>query len=129
MRRIMCLSAALALTVVVPAATPAAADSSACTHHLSGPQVCIRLEGRNHWNSVTAIYVNPPRSAKSRTVRLTLNGDQLGRAQKARRVGKTISYTWSGFDTGTGVTVCVRFTGIDRVACEKTKYIGNRASL
>ncbi|MGA4867164.1 hypothetical protein ACPB9J_31485 [Streptomyces lavendulocolor] len=47
MRRLLCLSTALALACVIPSATPAAADTSACTHHWSGPQVCIRMEGRN----------------------------------------------------------------------------------
>ncbi len=129
MRRIVSLSTAVALACVIPAATPAAADTSACTHHWSGPQVCVRLEGRNHWNSVTAIWVNPPRSARARTVRLTLHGRQLGRAETARRVGTTLSYTWSGFDTGTGTKVCVQFAGISRVACDTTRYIGDRASL
>lgn len=90
--------------------------------------MCIRLEGRNESNSVTAIWTNPPKSAKTRKVRLTLDGEQFGRPQTARRVGKTLSYKWTRFEQGTDVKVCVRFSGIDRVACEKTKYIGNRAS-
>lgn len=129
MRRLLCLSAALGLACIVPAAAPAAADTSSCTHHWSGPQVCVRLEGRNGWNSVTGFWANPPRSATTRTVRLTLNGRQLGGAETARRKGGTISYEWSGFEQGTGVKVCVTFTGINRVACDTTKYIGNRASL
>ncbi|MYV47801.1 hypothetical protein [Streptomyces sp. SID2888] len=123
------MGAALALAVVVPSAAPAAADSSACTHHWSGPQVCIRLEGRNGWNSVTGIWVNPPTQVKTRTVRLFLDGHQLNSAQTARRVGTTLSYHWQAFDTGTDVKVCVRFKEITRVACDKTKYIGNRTSL
>jgi hypothetical protein len=128
MRR-MCLSTALGLACIVPAAAPAAADTSSCTHHWSGPQVCVRLEGRNGWNAVTGFWANPPRSATTRTVRLTLNGRQLGGTETARRRGSTISYTWSGFEQGTNVKVCVTFTGINRVACDTTKYIGNRASL
>ncbi|MFF4442421.1 hypothetical protein [Streptomyces sp. NPDC001621] len=127
MRRLLCLVAAFALAVLVPCAGPAAADSSSCTHHWSGPQVCIRLQGRNGWNSVTSIWVNPPKDVKTRSVRLFIDGHQLGHAQTARRVGKTISYHWSGFEQGTDVRVCVRFAGIDRVACERTKYIGDRA--
>ncbi|MGA4960343.1 hypothetical protein [Streptomyces lavendulocolor] len=128
MRRLLCLSTALALACVIPSATPAAADTSACTHHWSGPQVCIRMEGRNGWNTVTAIWTNPPKSVKKRTVWLTQDGDRVGKAQTARRKGKTLSYTWSGFEQGTDATMCVRFKGINRVACDKTKYIGDRAS-
>ncbi|MFV5995857.1 hypothetical protein ACNPQM_26395 [Streptomyces sp. NPDC056231] len=129
MKRLLSLGAALALALVIPSAAPAAADTSACTHHWSGPQVCIRLEGRNEWNSVTGVWVNPPKRVHARNVRLFLDGNQFGSAQTARRVGRTLSYHWSGFDTGTDVKVCVRFEGIGRVACDKTKYIGNRASL
>ncbi|MGW5531776.1 hypothetical protein [Streptomyces xanthochromogenes] len=129
MRRILyASSAALALVCVVPAAAPAAADTSACTHHWSGPQVCIRVEGRNGWNSVTGIWTNPPRGEHTRSVRLTLNGHQLGRPQTARRVGSTLSYHWSGFETGTDTKLCVRFDGISRIACDTTRYIGDRAS-
>ncbi|MEU5483474.1 hypothetical protein [Streptomyces mirabilis] len=77
---------------------------------------------------MTAIWANPPKSVKKRAVRLTLDGHQLGGSQTARRVGGTISYKWSGFEQGTGIKVCIHFTGIDRVACEETKYIGDRAS-
>ncbi|PRH77202.1 hypothetical protein C6N75_21550 [Streptomyces solincola] len=114
---------------VVSSATPAAADTSACTHHWSGPQVCIRMEGRNGWNKITAIWTNPPRAAKTRTVYLTQDGQQVGHQHTARRKGKTLSYTWSAFEQGTNAKMCVRFRGIDRVACDTTKYIGNRASL
>ncbi|MEU3735219.1 hypothetical protein AB0E81_38425 [Streptomyces sp. NPDC033538] len=129
MRRLLSLSGALALACIVPTATPAAADTSACTHHWSGPQVCIRMEGRNGWNSVTAIWTNPPKSAKTRTVWLTQDGDLVGSKHTARRKGKTISYTWSSFQQGTDAKMCVHFKDINRVACDKTKYIGNRAQL
>lgn len=128
MRRLIPAAAALAAALTLPTAAPAAADSSACTHHWSGPQVCIRLEGRNEWNSVTAIWTNPPRGVTTRKVRLYLDGHQLGYTRTARRVGATLSYHWSAFDTGTEVKVCVRFERIDRVACEYTKFIGNRSS-
>ncbi|MET9365809.1 hypothetical protein ABZX93_33540 [Streptomyces sp. NPDC006632] len=128
MRRILYVSSAAALACVVPTATPATADTSACTHHWSGPQICIRVEGRNDWNSVTGIWVNPPRGERSRAVRLTLNSRQLGQPQTARRVGSTLSYHWSAFDTGTGTKVCVRFDRINRLACDTTRYIGDRAS-
>lgn len=128
MRKITTVAvAALALAALLPA-SPAAADSSACTHHWSGPQVCIRLEGRNGWNAVTAIWTNPGTSVKTRRVHLYLRGSHVSTAT-ARRVGKTVSHSWSGMQTGTDARVCVRFAGIDRVACDTTKYIGRRVSL
>lgn len=108
-RRRLVMALVLAFTGVVSTAAPASADSSSCTHHWSGPQVCIRLEGRNSWNSVTAIWVNPPKSVRARTVRLFMNGRQFADAQKAVRVGKTVSFTWSSMDTSTDTKLCVRF--------------------
>ncbi|MGW1674573.1 hypothetical protein [Streptomyces sp. NPDC002324] len=118
----------LAFAGVVSTGSQASADSSSCTHHWRGPQVCIRLEGRNSWNSVTAIWVNPPKRVKSRTVQLYMHGRRFYAPQKAVRVGRTVSFTWSSMDTGTGTKLCVRFKGIDRMACDRTKYIGNRPS-
>lgn len=127
MRKTMCLAAALALPLTITTAEPAAADSSACTHHFSGPQICIRLQGRNDWNSVTGIWTNPPKHIKNRAVTLYWNGDRFSTAT-ATRVGKTLSYTWTTLQTGTHATLCVKFKGSNRTACEKTKYIGNRTS-
>ncbi|WP_437065304.1 hypothetical protein [Streptomyces sp. enrichment culture] len=124
MRRLLYLGVALAVACVIPTATPAAADSSACTHHWSGPQVCIRMEGRNGWNAVTAIWTNPPKSTTSWKVWLTQDGSRVGGTQTARRQGKTLSYTWSTFQQGTDAKMCVHFKGINRVACDKTKYVG-----
>ncbi|KUF17370.1 hypothetical protein AT728_16345 [Streptomyces silvensis] len=120
------LAAALMLAAasLVPSAGPAAADSSACTHHWSGPQICIRLEGRNQWNSVTGIWTNPPKRIKKRTVTLYLSGRRFNSAT-ARRVGKTLSYTWSHFNLGpTGTKACVKFAGSKRMACQTTSYSG-----
>ncbi|MFI8769395.1 hypothetical protein ACIGN6_31450 [Streptomyces sp. NPDC053792] len=122
------VSTALACCAVIPTASPAAADSSSCTHHWSGPQICIRLEGRNNWNSATAIWTNPPKNVKSRTVWLTVNGRRYGGTERATKVGKTISYRWSSWQTDTGSKICAHFKDIDRVACEETKYIGNRTN-
>ncbi|MBT2441780.1 hypothetical protein J7E93_17000 [Streptomyces sp. ISL-36] len=127
MRKIICLSAALALPLALAAAGPAAADTSSCTHHFSGPQICIRLDGNNGWNSVTGIWRNPPKGLKSKAVTLYWNGEKFDTAT-ARRVGKTLSYTWSNMQTGTDTKLCVRFKGSERMACDKTKYIGNRAN-
>jgi len=120
----MCLTTALAAACLIPTATPAAASTSACTHHWSGPQVCVRITGRNEWNSVTAIWTNPPRKTKSRSVQLYSNGHRLFRPEKAHRVGNTLSYTWSAFDTGAHTRLCVKFAGVNRVACDSTSYSG-----
>ncbi len=45
----------------------------------------------------------------------------------AKRVGKSLSHTWSNLQTGTDTKLCVKFKGSNRMACEKTKYIGGRA--
>ncbi|WP_455359510.1 hypothetical protein [Streptomyces sp. SYSU K21746] len=116
----------LAAASVLPAAGPAAADSSACTHHFSGPQICIRLDGRNGWNSVTGIWTNPPKGTRSRQVSLYWNGEHFD-TSVATRKGSTLSYTWAGMQTGTDTELCVRFKGSRRTACETTRYIGDRA--
>ncbi|MGW0315393.1 hypothetical protein [Streptomyces flavidovirens] len=126
MRKIICLGAALAVPLVMTTAGPAAADSSACTHHFSGPQICIRLDGKDSWNSVTGIWANPPKRVKSRAVTLHWDGKRFDTAT-AKRVGKSLSYTWSNLQTGTDTKLCVKFKGSNRMACEKTKYIGGRA--
>jgi hypothetical protein len=128
MRKILCFGAALALPLVITTAGPAAADTSACTHHFSGPQICIRLEGRNHINSTTGVWTNPPKDVRTRPVTLFLNGKPSATAT-AKRVGETLSYTWPATDTGTGTKICVRFKGSARTACDTTKYIGDRANL
>ncbi|MFI6350258.1 hypothetical protein [Streptomyces sp. NPDC050560] len=128
MRKINYASAALtAALLILPTASMATADSSACTHHFSGPQICIRLEGRNGWNGVTGIWENPPANVGKRSVTLYLNS-QAHSTKQAARVGKTLGYHWSSFNTGTKTKVCVKFQGSARMACQNTKYVGDRAS-
>lgn len=57
-------------------------------------------------------------------MQLYSNGHKLFRPEKAHRVGDSIRYTWSAFDTGTGTKLCVRFAHSNRVACESTRYSG-----
>ncbi|MFF0220107.1 hypothetical protein [Streptomyces vinaceus] len=129
MRKMMYLNAAAVLAVVAALSTagPAAADSSSCTHHVSGPQICIRLEGSNFWNTPTAIWTNPGRSVRAREVSLYVNGKRYYGLKTATRKGKTLSYTWGRFQQDADTKLCVRFQGIDRVACEFTRDIGDRA--
>lgn len=108
-------------------APPATADSSACTHHWSGPHICIRLKGHNGWNSAIGIWVNPPARVKARTVSLYGKGNLFDTAV-AKRVGRTLSHTWSSMQTGTDTRLCVQFKGSKRMACETTRYTGDRQS-
>ncbi|MFJ3176093.1 hypothetical protein ACIPJK_35720 [Streptomyces roseus] len=121
------VAAVLAAVAALSTAGPAAADSSSCTHHLSGPQICIRLEGNNFWNTPTAIWTNPGRKVMAREVSLFVNGKRYYGPRTATRKGKTLSYSWGRFQQDTDTQLCVRFAGIDRVACEFTRDIGDRA--
>lgn len=131
MRKIIYLNSAgaLAAAFVLSTAGPAAADSSSCTHHFSGPQICVRLEGSDVWNTPVAIWVNPPKGVKTRQVSLYLNGEMprfRNNPARATRVGKTLSYSWGRAQWEPEDRICVRFKDIDRVACERVKSI-NRA--
>lgn len=127
MRKTTCLALVLAVPLVMTSASPASADSSACTHHLSGPQVCIRLNGSNGWNSITGIWSNPPKSVKHRAVTLYANGERFN-TRIATKKGRSLSYTWSAMDTGTGTKLCVKFKGSARMACERAAYAGSRVA-
>ncbi|MFJ2647293.1 hypothetical protein ACIO1C_11265 [Streptomyces sp. NPDC087420] len=114
------LTLALAGVAVSLTATPAAADSSACTHHFSGPQICVRLDGRGATNAVTGIWTNPPANLASREVSLYRNG-RLADTATATRSGKALMYTWPTHDTGTDTELCVKFRGSQRTACQTTR--------
>ncbi|WP_326613228.1 hypothetical protein OIE62_05970 [Streptomyces scopuliridis] len=114
------LTLALAGLAVSLSATPAAADSSACTHHFSGPQICIRLEGQGGRNAVTGIWTNPPRHVTSRAVSLYRNGQLIDTAT-ATRSGKALTHSWPAEDAGTDTELCVKFRGSQRMACQTTR--------
>lgn len=114
------LALALAGVAVSLTATPAEADSSACTHHFSGPQICVRLDGQGATNSVTGIWTNPPADVGSREVALYRAGRLVDTAT-ATRSGKALTYTWRTHDTGRNTEVCVKFRGSRRVACQTTR--------
>ncbi|WP_446041196.1 hypothetical protein [Streptomyces sp. SID1121] len=114
------LTLALAGVAVSLTATPAAADSSACTHHFSGPQICVRLDGRGATNAVTGIWTNPPAHVGSRAVSLYRNGRLAGTAT-ATRSGKVLMYTWPTHHTGRDTELCVKFRGSRRMACQTTR--------
>ncbi|MDX3853867.1 hypothetical protein [Streptomyces sp. AK02-01A] len=110
---------ALAGLAVSLGVTPAAADSAACTHHFSGPQICIRLEGSGGRNAVTGIWTNPPPRAAFRTVSLFRDGARVDTA-RATRSDRALAHTWPRWDTGTGIELCVKFRGSRRTACQTT---------
>lgn len=114
------LTLALAGVAVSLTATPAAADSSACTHHFSGPQICVRLDGRGATNAVTGIWTNPPADVGSREVSLYRNG-RLADTARATRSGKALMYTWPTHHTGRDTELCVKFRGSRRTACQTTR--------
>ncbi|MEW2549122.1 hypothetical protein AB0910_25705, partial [Streptomyces sp. NPDC047002] len=89
------------------------------THDFSGPQVCIRLEGRGATNSVTGIWTNPPDSLAARAVSLFLDGRFVSTAT-ATRSGRALTHTWPSGDLGSGTRVCVTFQGSARSACQTT---------
>jgi hypothetical protein len=100
-------------------AAPAAADSSACTHDFSGPQICVRLDGRGATNAVTGIWTNPPAGTTSRAVSLYLGGRLVATAT-ATRAGKALLHTWPSRNIGNRTKVCVKFRGSARQACQRT---------
>jgi hypothetical protein len=110
---------ALAGSSLAAAAVPAAADSSACTHDFSGPQICVRLDGQGATNSVTGIWTNPPPGTASRDVSLYLDGRLVSTAT-ATLSGKALLHTWAASDLGSGTKVCVKFRGSARAACQTT---------
>ncbi|MFD5030666.1 hypothetical protein ACFWM0_09635 [Streptomyces sp. NPDC058405] len=116
---VLALVLALAGLTVSLSAGPATADSTACTHHFSGPQICVRLDGHGGRNAVTAIWTNPPARVVSRAVSLFRNGTRVDTAL-ATRSGKALTHTWPSGDTGTGTELCVRFRGSKRMACQTT---------
>ncbi|KAB7833517.1 hypothetical protein [Streptomyces mobaraensis] len=118
---------AVAAATLLGVATPAAASSSACSHDWHGAQVCVRLDGANEWNSITGIWANPPATAHTREMYLYWNGKRFGDPVTARRVGRTLSYTWTSMQTGTDTELCVMIKGSTHRACETTVYVGDRA--
>ncbi|KIF73184.1 hypothetical protein QR77_02705 [Streptomyces sp. 150FB] len=114
------LALALSGAALSLSAPPAAADSSACTHHFSGPQICVRLDGQGDRNAVTALWTNPPAHLSSRVVSLSRNGRVVSTVL-ATRAGKALSHTWPPAYTGSGTELCVKFRGSARVACQTTR--------
>ncbi|MDH6130361.1 hypothetical protein [Kitasatospora sp. GP82] len=117
------VAAALAGTLLLPVpaadAAPAHRTSSACTHHLSGPQVCIRLVGRGtRQDHVIAVWANPPKGVNERTAHLYKGGGEPFVPVTGHRDGDEITADWGWMDLKPGA-VCVGFDGTEgRRACQ-----------
>ncbi|MQS17619.1 hypothetical protein F7Q99_36890 [Streptomyces kaniharaensis] len=96
-RRAAAVSTALALTVL-PTAAPAAAQtrsSDACTHHWSGPKICIEIYGSSiYMDRVVAKWTNPPRDLQGATAHLREGDREVIGTQQAHRVGGELVAEW-----------------------------------
>ncbi|MET9771372.1 hypothetical protein [Streptomyces sp. NPDC006415] len=112
---------AVGLTATALATTldvPAHAAASACTHHLSGPQVCISTNGASGSENpgrVTTAWTNPPESRRTATVHITEPGGQRYTLTARRSRGQLIAtFTPGALPDG---KLCARYQGSSRTAC------------
>lgn len=108
-----------AVSMITAAAVPAQAAASACTHHWSGPQICISTTGEGgsvNPGRVTAAWTNPPRGTKSARVRFVLpDGFTYTLTAHRSRRGQLVVSDHPGMQP-TG-RLCVRFEVSSRRAC------------
>ncbi|MFD8705917.1 hypothetical protein ACFV1W_25480 [Kitasatospora sp. NPDC059648] len=124
-RRAAAASAALAL-LTLPAATPATAQtrsSDACTHHWSGPKVCIEIHGSSiYMDRVVATWTNPPKDLQSATAHLREGDHETIGTQRAHRngAGELVAEWHPGRSANmSSETVCVTIDGAqNRWACQ-----------
>ncbi|GAA3015335.1 hypothetical protein [Streptomyces fulvorobeus] len=98
---------------------PAQAAASACTHHFSGPQVCISTTGESgsaNPGKVWTSWTNPPRDRTRATVHITEPDGFTYTITARRRGGQLIASTIPGdlLDDG---KLCARYQGSRRTAC------------
>lgn len=110
----------IALSAV--ATTPAAhAAASSCTHDWSGPQICIKTDGRDgtpNPGTVTASWTNPSKSRQSATVYLTTTDGGSSYSFKARRSGgQIVGHTVRGCSRAAARSVSVSRAARTRGAC------------
>jgi len=107
---------ALALAASLDA--PAHAAASACTHHLSGPQICISTTGESgsaNPGIVHTAWTNPPRGRNSATVHITEPGGQTYTLTARRRGDRLIASFTPGIQADG--KLCARYHGSHRTAC------------
>ncbi|MFJ4126119.1 hypothetical protein ACIP3U_32955 [[Kitasatospora] papulosa] len=107
-------AAALATTLDAPAH----AAASACTHHLSGPQICISTTGESgsaNPGRVHTAWTNPPANRSSARVYITEPGGQTY-TLTARRHGSRLVASFTPGIQADG-KLCARYHGSRRTAC------------
>ncbi|MFF3265325.1 hypothetical protein ACFYWO_39955 [Streptomyces sp. NPDC002932] len=116
--RVVTVATAAAVLLAV-SEMPAQAAASACTHHWSGPQICISTTGK--WGSsnpgkVTTAWTNPPKSRRTAIVHITEPGGLTYTKKATRSKGQLIASTrpYRGMPDG---KLCARYEGSDRTAC------------
>ncbi|MFD4020650.1 MULTISPECIES: hypothetical protein [Bacteria] len=113
---------AVTLTAAALVATldvPAHAAASACTHHWSGPQVCISTTGKSGSNNpgrVSTAWTNPPRDRRTATVHITEPDGHTYTLTARRRDGQLVASTVPGRMMSNG-KLCARYEGSRRTAC------------
>lgn len=116
--RVVTVAAAAAVLLAV-SEMPAQAAASACTHHWSGPQICISTTGESgspNPGRVSTAWTNPPAKRKTATVHITEPGG-LSYTKTARRSkGQLIASFWPYRSMSDG-KLCARYDGSSRTAC------------
>ncbi|WP_285574066.1 hypothetical protein [Streptomyces sp. RTGN2] len=109
---------ATAAALLTSMEVPAHAAASACTHHFSGPQICISTNGEGgsaNPGRVTTAWTNPPRDRTRATVHITEPGGFSYTLTARRRNGQLIASTVPGLlHDG---KLCARYKGSSRTAC------------
>ncbi|MFC7934581.1 MULTISPECIES: hypothetical protein [Streptomyces] len=107
-----------AVALIVSLDDPAHAVASGCTHHLSGPQVCISTTGEAgsaNPGRVRASWTNPPRDRTTATVHITEPGGQTYTLTARRHDGQLVATFTPGIQADG--KLCARYQGSRRTAC------------
>ncbi|MFF2751104.1 hypothetical protein ACFVVA_36910 [Kitasatospora sp. NPDC058048] len=117
------VGAVLLVVVAAPPASAAVRSSDACTHHWSGPKVCIEIHGEGViLREVVARWTNPPKGAQSATAHMREGSEEYMGTQQAHREGDALVATWRPLRESanrSSETVCVTMDGAEgRWACQ-----------
>ncbi|MFD5786741.1 hypothetical protein ACFWH1_08900 [Streptomyces sp. NPDC127037] len=100
-------------------ALPAQAAASACTHHFSGPQICISTDGEPgsaNPGHVTTAWTNPPKNRRTATVHIK-EPDGFRYTVKAHRVRGQLVASFAPGRLMEDGKLCARYAGSSRMAC------------
>ena len=101
-----------ALAMAVSLDVPAHAAASACTHHLSGPRVCISVTGSSgsaNPGRVHTARTNQPRCSTTATVHITEPGGQTYTLTALRHGSRLVASFAPGIQTDG--KLCARYQG------------------